>query len=325
MKHYATISKEIHTEVDYRLKRVTSLLPLICSLYSLHTYAAEGGYSNYIPGSYGDFAVAVAPENDWTIRNDLYDYQASSKRSIRSGQLEAEADIRFTINLLTLLYKTDTEILGAQYATGALFPIVKTDIKTSLDLGPLRAKRQDNKLHQGDLTLIPGILFWQLNNFHFSLAEYIITPTGDYDTGDLANTGLNYWSFDTNIAATYFNPETGQDYSINIGHTYNTENSDTNYQTGEEIHIDLMFNQFLSDSWAVGLHAFYLEQVSRDSGDGARLGGFKSEARGFGPALLWNTKIKDQSVSFIAKWLHEEHSKNRIRGDHIMLSFALGF
>ena len=34
--------------------------------------AAEGGYSNYLPGTYGDFAAAMEPPTQFTIRNDLY-------------------------------------------------------------------------------------------------------------------------------------------------------------------------------------------------------------------------------------------------------------
>ena len=36
--------------------------------------AAEGGYSNYIPGTYGDFAAAVEPATKFTLRNDVYHY-----------------------------------------------------------------------------------------------------------------------------------------------------------------------------------------------------------------------------------------------------------
>ncbi len=82
-------------------------------------------------------------------------------------------------------------------------------------------------------------------------------------------------------------------------------------------------NQFLSETFAVGVHGFYLKQISGDSGSGAILGDFKAEAAGVGPALLWSTKIGDQDVSFIAKWLHEIHAENRLEGDHVFLSFVL--
>ncbi len=54
-------------------------------------------------------------------------------------------------------------------------------------------RRQDDAFGLGDVTLIPAVLYWHRDNFHFALAEYIVTPTGKYDTDNLANTGLNYW------------------------------------------------------------------------------------------------------------------------------------
>ena len=164
-----------------------------------------------------------------------------------------------------------------------------------------------------------------VNYLHFTFAEYIVTPTSNYDSDDLANTGLNYWTFDTDVAVTYLNMETGQDYSMNIGYNYNTENKDTDYQTGQELHIDLMINQFLSESWAIGIHGFYLKQLTGDSGDGAVLGDFKAEASGIGPAVLWTTEINGQEVSFIAKWLHEFDVERRMEGDHVFASFVMGF
>jgi hypothetical protein len=287
--------------------------------------AAEGGYSNYVPGTYGDFAAAVEPPTKFTIRNDMYYYQADGGDSVRSGVIEADADLEAIGNLLTLLYKPEVEILDAHYAFGVLIPIVYIDIDAGIQLGNSKVRRQDDTFGLGDLTLIPGILFWNRGNFHFTLAEYIVTPTGDYDTGDLANTGLNYWTFDTDFAVTYLNEKTGQDYSVNIGYNYNTENSDTDYQTGQEIHIDYMINQFLSESWAVGIHGFYLKQVTGDSGAGASLGDFKAEAAGIGPAVLWSTKIFNTDVTFIAKWLHEYDAEKRFEGDHIFVSFAMSF
>jgi hypothetical protein len=229
------------------------------------------------------------------------------------------------MDFLTLLYKPDVEILGARYAFGVFIPVVYADIDTGLNIGGLRIERQDDVFNIGDITLIPGILFWSKGNFHFTLAEYIIAPTANYDSDNLANTGLNYWTFDTNVAVTYLNEKTGQDYSINIGYNYNTENSETDYQTGQEIHIDYMINQFLSESWAIGIQGFYLKQVTGDSGDGALLGDFKAEAAGVGPAVLWSPKKFNQRVSFIAKWLHEYHAERRIKGDHIFASFAMSF
>ena len=108
----------------------------------------------------------------------------------------------------------------------------------------------------------------------------------------------------------------------NIFHTFK-QLSTLDYQTGQELHLDVVFNQFLSETFAVGIQGFFLKQITGDSGSGALLGDFKAEAAGVGPALLWTTKIGKQDVSFIAKWLHEFHAENRLEGDSIFLSFAI--
>ena len=169
------------------------------------------------------------------------------------------------------------------------------------------------------------MLFWNFDNFHLSFAEFVVTPTGRYDKDDLANIGLNYWSFDTNLALTYLHPELGYEFSTNVGFIYNTENTDTDYQTGTELHIDYMANQFLSETFALGIHGFYLNQLSGDSGSGAIFGDFKAEAAGIGPALLWAPKIGGKDVYLTAKWLHEFHAENRLKGDHLYASFTLQF
>lgn len=167
------------------------------------------------------------------------------------------------------------------------------------------------------------LLFWNSGNYHFTLGEYIVTPTADYGKDEFVNVGLNYWTFDTNFGMTYLNLDTGQDYSVNIGYSYNTENEDTDYQSGDEIHIDYMFNQFLSETFAIGLHGFYLEQIGGDSGDGALLGDYKAKAAGIGPAVMWIPGTFGNRLTLIAKYLNEYDTENRLEGEHLFLSFAL--
>jgi hypothetical protein len=292
-------------------------------MYINQATAAEGGYSNYVPGTYGDFGMAMAPAEAWTLRNDIYYYGADIDTSFQSGRLQLDTDLDFLMNFTTVLYKPNLEIFGAQYASGIFIPLAQLEIDTDTSLAGRQQRVTDSASGLGDIAFIPFALFWQDNNFHWSLSHFIVAPTGDYDTDNSINTSLNYWSFDTNFALTYLNPETGRDLSFNFGHIYNTENDDTVYQTGQELHLDIAFNQFLSDSYAVGLHGFYLKQITGDSGDGAQLGDFKAEAAGIGPALLWSRKLGKQNVTFIAKWLHEFHAENRLEGDHLFLSFAM--
>jgi len=285
--------------------------------------AAEGGYSNYLPGTYGDFAMAVEPAGKLTLRNDIYYYNADDDKSVRSGKVEAEAELTVVSNLTTLLYKPGIEIFGASYAFGVLVPIVYADIETKTEIPGRTFRNQDDTTGLGDIAWIPLVLYWSHGNLHTSFSQFIVSPTGSYDEGDDINPGLNYWSFDTNFAVTHLNPDTGREFSFNLGHIYNTENDDTNYQTGQELHLDVVFNQYFSESFAAGIQGYYLKQITGDSGDGAVLGNFKAESAGIGPAVLWSTKIGQQNVTFIAKWLHEFHAENRFKGDHVMTSFVM--
>jgi len=296
---------------------------LIMTMQIGQVAAAEGGYSNYVPGTYGDFGMSLAPAETWTLRNDTYYYGADIDKSFRSGNLQLDTDLNFLMNFTTVLYKTDMEFFGGQYASGIFIPLVHLEIDTDISLAEMQHSESDSASGLGDIALIPLALYWQESNFHWSLLQLIVAPTGDYDIDNPINASLNYWSFDTNFALTYLNPETGKDLSFNIGYIYNTENDETEYQTGQELHLDFALNQFLSDSFAVGLQGFYLKQVTGDSGDGAYLGDFKAEAAGIGPALMWSRSIGKQNITFIAKWLHEFHAENRVEGDHFFISFAM--
>ncbi len=75
--------------------RIVAVCCLVIALVETDAKAAEGGYSNYIPGTYGDFGMALAPTETWTLRNDIYYYDASTNLSVRSGNLEVGADISF--------------------------------------------------------------------------------------------------------------------------------------------------------------------------------------------------------------------------------------
>jgi len=301
----------------------TALVCLAFVLTAGSAFAAEGGYSNYIPGTYGDFGMALAPTETWTLRNDIYFYDASTDRSIGSGNLRLDVELEFLINFTTLLYKPDVELFGGQYAAGIFVPLVDLDFGASIVVSDTVIPTSDNASGLGDIAIIPIALYWNSGNIHTSFAHFIVTPTGDYSVDNAINNGLNYWSFDTNFALTYLNPETGRDVSFNIGHIYNTENDDTGYQTGQELHLDIVFNQFLSETFAIGLQGFYMKQITGDSGSGAVLGDFEAEAAGVGPALMYATQFGNQTVTFIAKWLHEFHAENRLEGDHFFLSFAL--
>jgi hypothetical protein len=105
----------------------------------------------------------------------------------------------------------------------------------------------------------------------------------------------------------------------------NTENSATNYRTGTEFHVDFVANQFVSETFALGLRGYYYEQLTGDSGSGAVLGDFKSESFGIGPGFVWIPKSGGGRFTVLGKWMHDFSAENRFESDYFTLTGAWQF
>jgi hypothetical protein len=303
-----------------RAKWIISLLTMVFLCSTSH--AVEGAFSNYIPGFYGDLALAVEPPKGLSIRNDVYYYSGDANGSVRSAQFELDAEVTFVYDYLTFLYNPDIQFLGAQLAFGATLAVGYVDIDALVqDGGGQSLIAKDDTVGIGDPTFSANF-YWSEEKWNFLWANFVVAPVGSYDVDDLANVSLNYWTLETDGMVTYFDQEKGRDYSIVVGYSYNKENNDTNYKSGDEFHVDVVLNQFFTDSFGIGINGFFYRQLSGDSGSGALLGDFKGEAAGIGPVVYWITKVFDRDVYLTAKWLSEFNVKNRFEGDHVFASFA---
>ena len=68
----------------------------------------------------------------------------------------------------------------------------------------------------------------------------------------------------------------------------------TDYQSGTQFHLDFTAGEhlpLLGGIIGIGANVFYYQQISGDSGSGARLGDFKGRTVGIGPVLSCATKI----------------------------------
>ena len=288
--------------------------------------AAEGASSNYFPGSYGDFLIATAPDPGWIYQNYNMFYDANVNQAVLQGRVNADIDTFSYANMSAGLYTFKEPVLGATFTMGAFLPIVYVDLEASLVGQNASVAVNDSVTGIGDITVMPASFYWNSGNWHFNLYESVVTPTGKYDVNDAVNVGLNHWSFDTVFALTYFNPDSGFDFSMATGYLINLENDDTNYETGDELHIDVMLNRFLSETFALGLKGYYYEQLNGDSGSGAVLGDFEGDSYGVGPSLLWVPKTKSGNFSVTASWLHDLDATRRLESDYVVvtLNWVLG-
>lgn len=315
------------------MKNTSSITLVIAGLAAVlfilpsRVQAAQGGYTNYVPGLYGSFAVAVAPDPGFYMLNDFYYYKADGNKArvIQGAQVEGDLNLDVAAYIATGFYVTDKELFGGRYGFGGEIPVIYTDLSGQFDVNGTPFPFDEDGAGIGDPGVVPIALFWNFGNFHLNVYEFVVIPIGQYDKDEAINAGLNFWTFDTVVAGTYLHPEKGFELSAVLGYIYNTENNDTDYQTGQEFHLDYMLNQFLSETVAIGLQGFYYKQVTGDSGSGALLGDFKGEAAGIGPAIMWATKAGNRDVFVNLKWLHEFHAEHRLEGDHFFLNLTIDF
>jgi hypothetical protein len=216
-------------------------------------------------------------------------------------------------------------VLNGHFAMGGFLPLGYASLDANLIAQNNIILIDDSETALGDITLLPASFYWNSGNWHLNLYEMIVTPTGQYDVDNNINLGRNYWSFDTVFALTHLDMDSGREFSLATGYMINTENDDTDYRTGDELHVDAMFNQFLSETFGLGLHGYYYKQVTGDSGDGAVLGDFKGESYGIGPSFLWIPKAGDGKFSISGNWLHDLEATNRLESDYVVVTLAYQF
>ena len=284
-------------------------------------HASERGASTFIPGTYGDFAVALTPAPGVYVRNTVFYY--SAQRHQTTG-VNAKVDIDFWVNYSLASIVTDWTILGAKYNFAFGIPLVDGDVDQFIAGAP-QFDFLDNRTGTGDFFFVPVSLFWSLGDLSINLYEYIVTPTGAFSRNKIANTGFGHWAFQTHLAMTWLDPKRGQEFSVNLGHVYNLENPDTLYKSGQEVFAEYLLAQYLSAEFAIGVQGYFHKQITADSGRSARFGDFEGSSAGIGPAILWNRKIGDQKVAFIGKWLHEYHADKRFKGNFIFGTVVLSF
>jgi hypothetical protein len=136
-------------------------------------------------------------------------------------------------------------------------------------------------------------------------------PVGDYSSTNLANIGIGHGAVDGGGGYTYFNPQTGHEFSAVTGLTYNLINPSTNYQSGVDWHLDWGASQFLTKQILVGAVGYFYEQISPDSGSGDRVGAFESGVIGVGPQVGFIIPVGTVQayVNLKAYWEFDAHDR----------------
>ena len=315
-----------------QIKLFKSLIVLASLIFSPTVLlASEGGSSGYLQGTYGEFASGMLGPQGFYMRNDLFYYDAEVGIRPLGGAINIGAEQQVTGDLLKFAYVSDLTFLGGKYNAALAIPVIfngSASGSLSTPVPGFGTYRSGDVSGVGDIYLTPAALGWDWGNHHLNANLSFVIPTGSYDASKLLNTGRNYWSFDPTVYYTWLQPQRGHEVTVSLGYMINEENSDTNYTTGDELHIDWTLAQHFSESFALGLVGYFYEQVTNDEGQlpaGFDAKDFKGSGAGVGISALYARPLLGKDMNFIAKWVTDTNSKNRMEGDIFMLSFAFKF
>jgi hypothetical protein len=290
----------------------------------LDAKADEGGVSMWLPGLFGSLA-AVPQQPGWSLATIYYHTSVSAgggvsrAREIEIGQfpvglsatLDANLKANVDLALINPTYVFAAPFFGGQASAGllALYGRNNTTLAGTLsgfgDLFPQFAVRWNNGVHNV-MTYITGDI-----------------PVGAYDSTRLANIGIGHGAIDAGGGYTYFNPQTGREFSGVLGFTYNFENESTQYKNGVDMHFDWGTSQFLTKQVQVGLVGYVYKEVGCDGGSGDRVGCFQSQVVGVGPQLGFIFPVGDMQGYLNFKGYKEFAAENRPDGWNTWVTFVI--
>jgi hypothetical protein len=308
--------------------RASLLAGVIAAVLPCAAVADEGGVGFWLPGLFGSLA-ALPTAPGWSFATFYYH---SSVRAGGGTDIPQAGTIRAGIegeaNLLSFgpTYTMAQPVLGGQAAFSLLATYGRSDASVAATLsGPggnvISGERSQTLTSYGDI-FSQATLKW--NNGVHNTMVYLTgnIPVGDYDPDRLANLGLGHGAIDGGFGYTYFNPNSGLEFSAVAGMTYNFENTDTDYQNGIDGHIDWGASKFVTERLHIGAVGYLYQQLTDDSGDGATLGGFRSRVAGIGPQIGWSFPAGRMDGYVNLKGYHEFAAENRTEGWNLWLTVA---
>ena len=232
------------------------------------------------------------------------------------------------VNLATLLWSTPVAIFGGNLAFSATLPAGGPDVRAGLGL--LSADMNSafvRNAHQSIATVgdpfLVGSIGWHAGNLHWTTGVGVNIPVGDYQERVLANVAFHHWAADLYGSATWLDKTTGRELSGSLGVTFNGNQPRNQLPTGTELHLDFAAIQHLPGGWSVGLVGYHYNQLTGDSGAGARLGAFKGRVTALGGTLGYTFKLADRDISTSVRVFREFDVQNRLEGTTAYFTVAL--
>lgn len=261
--------------------------------------------------------AAPLPEGFYaSLSTGYYITQLTDGLGDRAGQKATVID-----PALQLVWVPGWELLGASVKMFIVQPVVYVDQERTAPF-PAAQQGHDAKWANANFQIHPVDLTWTLAPGLFVNAGFsVFVPTGQWGASEFINIGGNFWTFSPSLGVTWLRD--GWNVSLEGIYFTNTENTELNYTSGDEVMLSATVTKDLG-GFSLGPVAYYYKQVTDDENAGTAYGGTiqeKGEKLGVGAAL--NTQIG--ATNLLLMYTYDAYARNTISGGKAWISVSYKF
>jgi hypothetical protein len=291
-------------------------------------HATEGALGRPVTGTSVLSGIGIVPDQPVEIVSlqEVYlDGSISGSRGVPiAGQTSLGIDGQVSLTLASILHVWGG-YHGWDFASGITVPYVWTEVTGAFSIGRFTQSTSDRASNLFDIYVTPIVAGYHLTQTdHIALSFNFWAPTGNYDSHDLANAGLNVWTFVPQVAYTKLLPAYGLEFDAVAGLEFYTKNTATDYQNAPLFTLDVMGLKKFGNGLGLGVVMGTVQQLGNDSGPTAdKLDGFVGRDYTVGPIITYDTKIGGKapfSASF--RWLPTVASTNRLKSTSTFMATA---
>jgi hypothetical protein len=278
-------------------KKIISGLIILLILIPLSVSATELGLTSYPDGIENFQAGALPPPGAYYLNYWLF-YTADR---FPGGPPNPKAFLFAQVS--RFIYVSKFKILGANWGTHLVVPLVYTDLNSTLQ-GVTIAN--DQQFGFANTAFDPIILGWHFGDFHVTAAFEVQFP-GSYNRNNPASPSRNYFTFQPILAFAYM-PKWGLGINIKMMYDFATRNNSplvitgaqNSYLSGQSFHFDYCVDYAVLPNLRIGAAGYYYTQTTGDVKDGKNIG-FHGRGFAIGPGIKYDI-TKKFSLALISQF-----------------------
>jgi hypothetical protein len=308
--------------------RISKLSPRVLTMLltlgaaPMGAQAAEYGFSSYGLGGVAFGAGATPPPGTYvTSVAGYYSGKIGVNVDFDNFTLAAGAKVHFFTSGVNLLYVPERKLFGGSLGLSVTVPVGHNDLNASIT-SPISVSRGVDAWGLGDI-VSKAQLGWQHGTFAHTAYIQAVAPTGRWESGFAPIIGLHRPGIDVGWAFTWVEPQTKIQANGVLGFTFNFENTETNYKTGNEFHFEWALGIECSPGLVLGLVGYDYRQLTDDSGSARRP--FKGSVDAIGAGLSYTTLIDKTPLILNLRHYREFNVENRWDGSMTMATGTIRF